>query len=147
MQGSNPKDHTPGSIPEGEELFDPVRRKKVRATPEERVRQEFIRYLHEAKGHPYGLMEVEKGFQLHKVHKRCDILTRDPELNPFMIVECKAPDIPIDQGVFDQIVRYNIAFKVPYLVVTNGREHYACHVGRSEQELRFLTEIPKFRER
>ncbi len=147
MQSSEPTKNSSEQSPESKMLFDPVRRKKVRATPEERVRQQFIRYLHEAKGHPYGLMEVEKGFQLHKRFKRCDILTRDQSLSPYMIVECKAPDISIDQQVFDQIARYNIAFEVPYLVVTNGQEHYACHVGLTEQKLRFLNDIPEFRER
>lgn len=147
MKGSYLRNNSSEQVPEGEPLFDPVRRKKVQATPEERIRQEFIRYLYEEKGHPYGLMEVEKGFQLHKRFKRCDILTRDNELNPFMIVECKAPAVPIDQGVFDQVARYNIAFKVPYLVVTNGQDHYACQVRLAEQKLRFLSDIPEFRER
>ena len=126
-------------------ILDPVRGKRVRSTPEER--QHLMRYLRDRKGHPYGLMEVEKGFRLNRTYKRCDILTRDGNAEPFMIVECKAPDVPIDQGTFDQIARYNMAFRVPYLVVSNGHEHYACHVDPDTQELRFLEEIPEFRAR
>jgi hypothetical protein len=128
-------------------ILDPVRGKRVRSTPEERVRQRFMRYLMERKGHPYGLMEVEKGFRLHRTYKRCDILTRDGNAEPFMIVECKAPDVAIEQGTFDQIARYNMVFRVPYLVVTNGEEHYACQVDPDSQELRFLNEIPEFQSR
>ncbi len=132
--------------PEGQKLWDPVRRKYVLSDPEEWVRQCFLRYLHHDKGHPYGLMEVEKGFRLNKLHKRCDILTRTQKAEPFMIVECKAPDIKIDQGVFDQIARYNLAFQVPYLTVTNGHDHYASYVDLEKNELRFLEEIPGFEE-
>ncbi|MFB6258324.1 MAG: type I restriction enzyme HsdR N-terminal domain-containing protein [Flavobacteriales bacterium] len=128
-------------------ILDPVRKKRVRSTPEERVRQTFMHYLKEVKGHPFGLMEVEKGFRLHKLYKRCDILTRNGNAEAFMIVECKAPDVPIDQEVFDQLARYNIAFKVPYFAVTNGREHYACKVDPNSHELHFLEEIPEFQDR
>lgn len=128
-------------------IFDPVRKKRVRSTPEEKVRQNFLRYLHEKKGHPYGLMEVEKGLELHRTFKRCDILTRDQEAKPFMLVECKAPDVPITQEAFDQVARYNIALKVPYLVVTNGHEHYVAQVDLQAQELRPLDKIPEFRNR
>ena len=138
-------DPDPGASADQEEwILDPVRRKHVRSTPEERVRQSFMRYLNQAKGHPYSLMEVEKGFRLHKRYKRCDILTRDGRANPFMIVECKAPNVAIDQGVFDQIARYNIAFEVPYLVVTNGKDHYACKVDAEVHRLEPLNEIPPF---
>ena len=51
-----------------------------------------------------------------------------------------------DQGVFDQIARYNLSFQVPYLTVTNGHEHYACYVDLEKSELRFLEEIPEFEE-
>lgn len=111
------------------------------------MRQSFMRYLNQEKGHPYGLMEVEKGFRLHKRFKRCDILTRDEDARPFMIVECKAPEVPIDQKAFDQIARYNIAFNVPYLVVCNGTEHYSCAVDPERTALRFLKEVPEFQKR
>lgn len=129
---------------DGERIHDPVRRKYVRSTPEEWVRQRMLRYLHYEKGHPFSLMEVEKEFRLHKLRKRCDILTRDGNAAPFMIVECKAPGIAIDQAVFDQIARYNFAFEVPYLVVSNGEEHYACRVDPQAHRLDFLQEIPAF---
>ncbi len=149
MKGIETSDPEKGPSREEEEewIFDPVRRKRVRSTPEERVRQSFVRYLKEEKGHPYGLMEIEKGFRLNKRYKRCDILTRDSNAEAFMIVECKAPEVAIDQGVFDQVARYNIAFNVPYLVVTNGLEHYACRVDPEEHELHFLNDIPSFQER
>lgn len=61
-----------------------------------------------------------------------------------MVVECKAPDVPISQGVFDQAARYNKSFIGKYLVVTNGLEHYACEIDHPGQQVRFLSEIPDY---
>jgi hypothetical protein len=61
-----------------------------------------------------------------------------------LIVECKAASIKIDQKVFDQIARYNLALKVKYLVVTNGIEHYICRVDFEKNSYIFLEEIPDY---
>jgi hypothetical protein len=76
--------------------------------------------------------------------RRVDILIHNRSGEPVMIVECKSPDIKINDKVFDQIVCYNMGFKVPYIVVTNGIDHYACKVDHMEKKYEFLLVIPLY---
>jgi hypothetical protein len=130
---------------EGSEMIlDPLRRKYVKLTPEEWVRQNFIQYLiHEGK-YPPGLLGIEILFKFNKMMRRADILVHNRSGEPVMIVECKAPEIRIDDKVFDQIVCYNMEFNVPYIVVTNGINHYACKVDNQEKKYEFLLMIPLY---
>ncbi len=127
-----------------EYLFDPVRKKEVRLTPEEWVRQNFIRYLQEEKGYPLTLMQVEKEFSWNGLSLRSDILVFSPAVVPRMIVECKAPEVTLDNAVFEQIARYNLNYRVPYLLVTNGLIHYCCRLDYAHNSYHFLREIPDY---
>ena len=125
-------------------ILDPLRRKYVTLTPEEWVRQNFIQYLiHEGK-YPAGLLGIEVMFSFNKLKRRVDILVHNRSGEPVMIVECKSPDIKIDDTVFDQIVCYNMKFKVPYIIVTNGIVNYACKVDHQENKYEFLLVIPLY---
>lgn len=103
----------------GEEIFDPVRRCWVTLTPEEWVRQHFIRFLL-SKNYPAALMAVEKKIELGELTKRCDIVVYSRNMKPYMIVECKKMGLSLDQKVLDQIFRYNIRLQPSYLIITNG---------------------------
>lgn len=127
-----------------ETILDPLRRKYVRLTPEEWVRQNFVQYLISAGRYPPGLIGIEVMFSLNKLKRRVDILVHDRSGKPVMIVECKAPDVKIDDSVFEQIVTYNMGFMVPYIVVTNGLVHYACRVFPEEKRFEFLNFIPLY---
>ena len=81
-----------------------------------------------------------------RLTKRCDILAYDKELNPIVMVECKAPEVKISPSVFDQIAVYNLVFKVKYLIVTNGMNHYCAKVDFEKEKVIFLTEIPNYGE-
>ena len=129
-----------------EMIFDSIRRKYVKLTPEEWVRQNFIRYLINDCGYPSGLLGVEVMSPFNKLKKRVDVLVHNREGRPIMIVECKAPDVPINEKVFDQIVCYNMGFKVPYLVVTNGIDHYACKIDTETNSYGFLLVLPLYEE-
>jgi diaminopimelate epimerase len=123
-------------------VFDEFRSKWLSLTPEEWVRQHFAHYLVQEKKFPKGRMALEYSIQVNKQPRRCDIVYFNEEMAPELIVECKAPDIPINQKVFDQIVRYNFELKVPFLVVTNGIKHFACRIDYKNMKYDFLTEIP-----
>jgi hypothetical protein len=129
-----------------EMILDPVRRKYVRLTPEEWVRQNFIQYLVNEGKYPAGLMGVEVMFLLNKLKRRVDILIHNRRGKPVMIVECKEPDVKIDDSVFDQIVVYNMGLKVPYIVVTNGIVHYACKLDTEKPGYNYLDVIPLYEE-
>ncbi|MBD98537.1 MAG: restriction endonuclease subunit R [Verrucomicrobia bacterium] len=127
-------------------IFDPIRKAYFVLTPEEWVRQNFIRFLIEEKGVPAGLMAIEKEMALHQMKKRMDILCYSKDGIPLMMVECKAPKISITQKAFDQIGRYNISQRLPYLIVTNGIEHYCAKIDFTEGKYEFLKNIPSYHE-
>ena len=125
-------------------ILDPFRRKFVKLTEEEWVRQNFLQYLVNEGKYPAGLLGVEVFFRFNKLKRRLDILVHNRLGEPVMIVECKRPDVKIDEGVFDQIVTYDMKYKVPYIVVTNGMHHYACKIDFQEMKYEYLLVIPLY---
>lgn len=126
------------------EIFDSIRKKFVALTPEEWVRQNFIRYLVEYKNVPPSLIAVEKSLSLNERIKRTDIVIYDSGARARMIVECKAPAVKITQLVFEQIGRYNMTLKVDYLIVTNGLNHYCAKIDFANKRFSFLKDIPDY---
>lgn len=124
-------------------IYDDIRKKYLSLTPEEWVRQNFIKYLISEKNVPASLIVIEKGLKLNELSKRADILIYK-DYSPILLVECKAPKVKITQDTFDQISRYNLTFKVPYLIVTNGLNHYCCKIDFDKNSYTFLEEIPDF---
>ena len=110
------------------------------------MRQHFVHYLIEHKGYPRTLMANEVQLNLNGTKKRCDTVLYQRDLSTKMILEYKAPHIEITQAVFNQITRYNIVLKVDYLVVSNGRQHYCCHMDYAHNTYSFLPEIPAYTE-
>ncbi|RLD93462.1 MAG: restriction endonuclease subunit R, partial [Bacteroidetes bacterium] len=72
------------------------------------------------------------------------ILVHKPAGHPALLVECKAPEVSISQASFDQVARYNLAFRVRYLIVTNGLKHYCCQLDFETEKISFLSEIPAY---
>jgi len=127
-------------------IFDEIRKKHLLLTPEEWVRQHFIRFLIREKYFPSGLLQIEGGLQLHQTRKRSDILVYNPQGEKLMIIECKAPHIPITQATFDQAARYNSVYKAPWLVVTNGLQHYFAKIDHLKSVFSFVQELPPYSE-
>lgn len=125
-------------------LFDSIRRKWVVLQPEEMVRQLLIHFLIEIKGYNKNRIAVERALEVNGLAKRCDILVFDDLLNPFLLIECKAPQVPVNQDVFRQIATYNLPLKVPYLLVSNGPTTYCCKILYENEDYIFLNEIPDF---
>lgn len=127
------------------EVLDPVRKCYVALTPEEWVRQQMIIFLHEQRNYPLELMQVEGAISLNGLVKRCDIVLYNREARPLMIVECKQPEVPINQKVLDQASRYNLTLQVPYLCLTNGRQLVVLKVDFAAQKLIPLPEVPDWK--
>lgn len=133
------------AVKEGKKIiFDVLRRHYVALTPEEWVRQHFVHFLLAHKGYPQGLMANEVPVQLNGTKKRCDTVLYRRDLTARMIIEYKAPDVEITQAVFDQITRYNMVLKVDYLIVSNGLQHYCCHMDYANNSYTFLRDIPDY---
>ena len=125
-------------------VYDDLRRKFVRLTPEEWVRQHFVRYLIDDLGYPQPLMQNEVALRLGETIKRCDTLLDDKALRPQMILEYKAPHVTLTETVLQQIVRYNYVLRVPYLVLSNGLEHLLCRIDYEKMTYAFLSEFPPY---
>lgn len=125
-------------------IFDSQRRKFVSLTPEEWVRQNFIRYLIEEKKFPAAWIAIEKQLIINGMKKRCDAIVYNEFAQPLVIVEFKAPDIAINQTTFDQAAVYNIKLNVNFFIISNGIQHYCCKIDFNEGKYLFFEEIPNF---
>ena len=126
-------------------IFDQIRKKYMVLTPEEWVRQHFVKYLVDEKKYPISLIAIEKQLTINNLKKRSDILVFNANGKPDVIVECKSPSVKITQDTFDQIARYNLKLQANYLVVTNGLEHFYCKMDYEKETYIFLKEIPNYK--
>jgi len=124
-------------------IFDPLRKKWLLLTPEEWVRQNFVQYLVQVKNYPGDLIAQEKVLQLGELKKRFDILVYDKHHRPWMMIECKAPEIKLDEGVLQQVLRYHISIPVGFLVITNGETSYGWE--KKGMNLMLLSQMPEWK--
>lgn len=129
---------------EGRVVFDPIRRKRVALTPEEVLRQLVLLYLLEAKAYPANRIRSEIGLTLNGMPKRCDIAVFDAALQPWLLVECKSPKVVLNQAAFEQVARYNLQFRAPYLAVTNGLATYSAALDFEAESVAFLPDLPEY---
>ncbi|PRY07317.1 type I restriction and modification enzyme subunit R-like protein [Pontibacter ummariensis] len=125
-------------------IFDILRRKQVVLTPEEWVRQHFVHYLINTLAYPKSLISIERGTNYNKLQKRTDLCVYNAEGKPHLLVECKASYVPITQEVVRQVSTYNQTLRAPYLVITNGLQHYCWQVNFETRQFQPLQEIPVF---
>jgi len=124
-------------------IFDPLRKKWIMLTPEEWVRQNFLQYLLQVKNYPAALIAIEKEIMLGELKKRFDILIYDTNHQPWMMIECKAMEVKLNEDVLQQVLRYNISIPVQYIVITNGSNSHIWVKNSSKLEL--ISEIPEHR--
>lgn len=123
-----------------EHIFDMLRKKWLQLTPEEWVRQNFIQYLIKVKNYPASLVAVEKEIQSGELKKRFDILVYDTDHRPWMMIECKAGEVKLDESVLQQVLRYNMSVPVQYIVITNGNLSFAWE--KKNNALNDINELP-----
>lgn len=126
---------------EKHEIFDEVRKKWLVCTPEEWVRQHFVKWLILERNYPASSIAIEGGLKLNRLSKRTDIVVFKDH-KPLLLVECKAPGITLSQNVFDQLFRYNLKINAPLLAVTNGLTH--VFALREDAGPRFIPELPLY---
>ena len=127
-------------------VFDPIRQKRVALTPEERVRQAVVRFLLIQLGYPPSRLANEYTITVGKLSKRCDTVVFGDSLQPLMILEYKAPHIPLTINVIEQAWQYNSALGVPYVCLTNGRITLVYHVGYDGLDTTELPTLPTYQE-
>ncbi len=124
-------------------IYDVIRRRFVTLTPEEWVRQHLVHYLIRHKACPFGLIALEKEIDLYGRPQRFDVVVYSRQGNPWLLVECKAPSVPLTSRVFDQAFRYNLALAAPYVAVTNGIRHHCLRLDAGAAPV-FLDDFPQF---
>jgi len=126
-------------------IFDIIRKKYVVLTPEEWVRQHFIHYLINELSYPKSLFRIEGSLTFNKLQKRSDIVIHDRAGKPWLLIECKAPNIRLTQKAFNQVAVYNMTIGARFVAVTNGMIQYCFETiegGKANQ----LSEFPPFPE-
>lgn len=121
-------------------IYDIVRKQWFQITEEEWVRQNFIRVLIHQKKYPVSLFAVEKEMKLGELSKRFDILVYDRNHKPWMMIECKAPEIKLTEKVIEQILNYHISIPCEYLIITNGKDTFGWH--KQNAEMKLIEELP-----
>jgi len=125
-----------------EYIFDECRKKWVALTPEEWVRQNFLRYLIHSKKYPAALISIEKEITLSDIKKRFDIVVFNRSFEPWLLIECKEMNVPISESVMQQLLRYQITVQADYLIVTNGNETRG--IGKEKDQITVLNAIPSY---
>ena len=118
------------------------RRRYVRLTPEELVRQTTLQLLVDEFGYPHSLIAVEVPIEVAGVQKRCDAIVYNRQIQALMLLEFKAPSVHLTQEVFDQAAIYNRKLQVPLLMLCNGRESIVAQVLPTQYQ--FLEQIPAY---
>ena len=90
------------------------------------------------------LLSVEMSIKYEHLDKRSDLLVSDRNGHPLMLVECKAPEVAITQKVFEQLAIYNLTIQAPYLMITNGLQHYCLSAATDSSPAQFLKEVPDY---
>jgi len=125
-------------------VFDPVRKKWLVLTPEEQVRQYLLMHLTGVMQYPQNLIAVEKKIMVGAMAKRFDIVVYDRRThNPWMLIECKAPDIPITQAALMQLLNYQRTIQCGYWMLSNGHQHF-CADARNITAISWLPALPAY---
>lgn len=118
------------------------RRRYVRLTPEELVRQTTLQLLVDEFGYSHNLIAVEVPIEVAGVQKRCDAIIYNRQMQALMLLEFKAPSVHLTQEVFDQAAIYNRTLHVPLLMLCNGRESIVAYV--TSDHYQFVDHIPQY---
>ena len=118
------------------------RRRFVRLTPEELVRQTTLQLLVDEYAYPHNLIAVEVPITVAGTSKRCDAIVYNQHMQPLMVIEFKAPTVPLTQEVLDQAAVYNYRLNVPFLMICNGVNSIVAAV--QPNEYKFLEHIPNY---
>jgi hypothetical protein len=125
-------------------IFDIIRQKMIALTPEEWVRQHLIHYLVKEQNYPSQLLQVEYGLTISGKPFRVDVAAFSNKYKPILLCECKAPTIMLSIKTIEQAAKYNIHQQAPFLLITNGLEHYCSYYNGLQWQI--LNEIPNFKQ-
>lgn len=121
-----------------------VRKKKLLLTPEEWVRQHVIHFLLTHSEVPIGMMNTEVGMKINKMKRRSDVIVFGSDKSILLLVECKAPEVAINDKVLHQAAQYNSSVKAKYIWLTNGLDHHLYFINHQTGEIERLVNLPRY---
>jgi len=121
-------------------IFDSIRKQWLVLNEEEWVRQNFVQYLIQSLSYPAAFIALEKEIMLGELKKRFDILVYNHNHKPWMMIECKAKAVHLNDAVLEQVLRYNISVPVSFLVITNGNYTYGWE--KIGVDLKLIEQLP-----
>lgn len=124
-------------------VFDPIRKKWLVLTPEEHVRQYLLAYFIQTLGYPASLIAVEKKIPCGNVSKRFDIVVYNKTHEPWLLVECKAPEVTVDDATLHQLLNYQRTLRCRYWMVSNGHSNY-CADASDISDIKWLESLPVY---
>ena len=124
-------------------VFDPIRKKWIILTPEEHLRQHIIYYLTDVLQYPASLMAIEKNIKVGTLNKRFDIVVYNRDHKPWMLVECKAPEVPVSEKTLHQLLNYQSVVQCSYWLLTNGHQTF-CADARDVEHIKWLASLPQY---
>lgn len=125
-------------------VFDPVRKDWYMLTPEEHVRQYLLQYLILNADYPKGMMALEKKIMVGDMNKRFDIVVYNRQHQPWMLVECKAPEVEISEATLHQLLNYQRTTQCRYWLLTNGHQVF-CADGVDIHDIQWLDSLPVYK--
>ena len=125
-------------------IWGKIRKKWLVLQPEEFVRQLLVHFLIHDMKYNRNRITVERAVDVNSETRRTDILVFDYHMAPFLLIECKAPKVKLDTSVFRQATNYNGPLKVPYLMISNGRESYVAEMDYKREDYRFAEFVPEW---
>lgn len=123
-------------------VWDIVRKKWIVLTPEEYVRQALLHYFTNTMQYPVGLIALEKQVKYGSLIKRYDIVVHNRQQQPWLLVECKAPEIAIGQSTVQQLLQYHSQIPCPYWLLSNGIESHCARV--LGENIEWLANLPGY---
>jgi hypothetical protein len=125
-------------------IFDIIRKKQIVLTPEEWVRQHIIHFFIDHLKYPKSLIKIESGLTYNQLQKRSDVIVYDREGKPWLLLECKAPDLKLNQNAVMQAAVYNNDVNAKYIAISNGMQHVCYEVKGNVSETELLKSFPEY---
>ena len=135
------------------QIYDPIRKKWVLATPEEKVRQRWILYMTQKMGYPSAQMAIEKKLSSFlkeeslglELNRRIDLLVyhnKDGDSKPLLIIECKKTSL--SEKALYQLHGYNHFIRAPFYAIANDREILLGFLDAATNQVSTLSYLPKY---
>ncbi|CAN0437907.1 unnamed protein product, partial [Phaeothamnion confervicola] len=94
--------------------------------------------------YPKSLIKIESGLKYNQLQKRSDVIVYDREGKPWLLLECKAPDLKLNQNAVLQAAVYNNDIKAKYIAISNGMQHACYEVKENVSETKLLKTFPEY---